>query len=317
MIRAGVVGATGYAGSELVRWLLGHPDVELASVVSTSRAGSRLSEVVPSLLGVTELVLEPFRPEALAQLDLVCLATPHGVASALVPELEAAGAPAILDLSRDHRHAPGWVYASPEWQGESLRGARRMAAPGCFATAITLSTAPMVASNLVNGPIRVVAATGSTGSGASPRHTAHHPLRHVNMRAYKVLRHQHVPEIRSLYALIGEAPRLDFVPIGAPLDRGIFATCFIPVVEADVAAVFRDAYGRAPFVRFRDQTPQVRWVRNTPFADLAVHQTDGLATVICAIDNLGKGAASQAVQALNLAFDLDPRAGLAVIPITP
>ena len=118
--------------------------------------------------------------------------------------------------------------------------------------------------------------------------------------------------------LLGDAPHLDFVPIGAPVDRGIFATSFIPVNDdVDVNAVVHDAYDHQPFIRFRPETPHLRWVRHTPYADMSVHQTPGLATVICAIDNLGKGAAAQAVQALNLAFELEPRAGLAVVPITP
>jgi len=140
VIRAGVVGATGYVGSELVRWLLGHPEIALAAVASTSRAGEALGEVVPGLLGLTDLRLAPFDAETFDRLDVVFLATPHGAAKPLASALRR---PIVVDCSADHRHAPGWVYGLPEL-GAPLAGARRIAAPGCFATAIELALRPVV-----------------------------------------------------------------------------------------------------------------------------------------------------------------------------
>lgn len=310
MIRAGIVGATGYVGSELVRWLLAHPAVRVECVVSRSRTGP-LSDPVPGLLGLTDLELEPFDPARLAELDVVFLATPHGAARPLADQLDV---PLLIDCSTDHRHAPGWVYGVPEYA--DLRGARRIAAPGCFATAINLALAPLVAAGALTGPVQVCAATGSTGSGASPSSGTHHPLRFANMRAYKVLQHQHVPEVRAFLATLGEAPDIHFVPVSAPVDRGILATCFATLArDLDAAALFREATASMPFVRLRSGTPELRLVRGTGFCDLSVYQDDRQVVVLSAIDNLGKGAAAQAVQCLELALDLP--GGTQVGPCTP
>jgi N-acetyl-gamma-glutamyl-phosphate reductase len=175
-----------------------------------------------------------------------------------------------------------------------------------------------VAAGVVAGPVDVAAATGSTGSGAAPSAGTHHPERFVNLKAYKVLSHQHVPEVRAFLAGHGEAPALRFVPWSAPLDRGIFATSFIPLAgEVDAAAIVREAYAAAPLIRLRAGTPELRHVRGTAFCDLAVHQGDGVAVVLAAIDNLGRGAAAQAVQALNLACGWPADTGLRQLPCTP
>ena len=320
MIRVGVVGASGYAGSELVRILLGHPDVQLCSVVGRRHLGTPLCEVLPGLAGLSELSIEAFCPEELAGLDLVFLALPHGASSELIPQLETAGVKYIVDLARDYRHASGWVYGQPEWQGDALQQARRVAAPGCFATAIELAAAPLVAAGVVNGPIAVAAATGSTGSGAHPKQATHHPTRFANMKAYKVLAHQHVPEITGLLNAVSPsdaAPvQLNFVPISAPVDRGIFATCFIPYTGTlDVASLYRETYAHRPLVRVRQESPELRFVRGTGFCDLSVNQSEGVAVVLSAIDNLGRGAAAQGVQAMNHMLGLRETAGLNIVPL--
>jgi N-acetyl-gamma-glutamyl-phosphate/LysW-gamma-L-alpha-aminoadipyl-6-phosphate reductase len=316
-MRTAIVGATGYVGSELVRWLLAHPQVELACVASSSRAGERLAALVPALEGCTDLVLQPIDPEVLCTYDVVLLATPHGSARALVAQLERA--PLVIDASADHRGAPGWVYGPPELVPERyVPGTPRVAAPGCFATAIELAVAPFVRAGAVAGPVYVHGATGSTGSGASPSAGTHHPERAVNLKAYKVLAHQHVPEVLSLLGSLGEAPALHFVPTSAPVDRGIFVTAFVPLAPGfDASSILRDQYAGAPLVRLRSETPELRHVRGTAFADLAVHSTDGLAVVLVAIDNLGKGAASQVVQCLNLVSGLPQQTGLLMPACTP
>lgn len=308
-MRVGVVGATGYVGAELCRWILGHPELQLASVVSRSRAGEGLAQAVAGLAGCTEAVLEDLHPDRLAALDAVFLATPHGTSAELAQQLE--DAPVVVDCAADHRNAPGWIYGQPELARERLAGARRIAAAGCFATALELAVGPLVAAGAVAGPVSVVGATGSTGSGASPGAATHHPERATNLRAYKVLSHQHVPEVRGFLATLGQAPHLRFVPCSAPLDRGIFATAFVPVVDgADAVAIVAGAYAGCPLVRLRAQTPELRHVRGTAFADLSVHVDGDTAVILVAIDNLGKGAAAQAVQCLNLAMGLDEAAGL-------
>ncbi|MDG1479537.1 MAG: N-acetyl-gamma-glutamyl-phosphate reductase [Myxococcota bacterium] len=315
-LRVGVVGATGYVGAELARWILGHPHLTLSAATSRDHAGAPLAQAVPALEGFTDVRLSAPDSAALCALDVVMLATPHGVSRTLVGDL--ATAPIIVDLSRDHRHAPGWVYGQPEWNGAALPGATRIAAPGCFATALILSTAPLIASGAAAGPLSIVAATGSTGSGATPKSAAHHPTRFVNLRAYKVLQHQHIPEVRGMLEQLGQTPDLRFVPWSAPVDRGIFATTLLtPRSGADIAAIFADAYETAPLVRLREESPALRCVRGSVLADIAVEQRDGAAAVLCAIDNLGRGAAGQAIAALNLALGLPADEGLRFIPLTP
>lgn len=318
--RVGVIGCTGYAGSECARWLLTHPHVELAAVVARNRAGMQLGKAVPALDGLTALTIEELDYERLAQLDAVLLAMPHGVAKDLAPSLAAAGVPRILDLSADHRYTDGWTYGLVDWNADAIGTSTRVAVPGCFATAIELCLAPFAAARAIRGPIAVQATTGSTGAGVAPSAGTHHPERFANLRAYKVLTHQHVAEIRSTVELLsGEAsPPLRFVPHSGPFDRGILATCFIPVdAGTNAAALVRAAYEGAPLVRIRDESPEVRHVRGTAFADLAVHQDGDCAVVMCSIDNLGKGAASQAVQCLNLLFGWPHETGLKVPGCTP
>lgn len=318
--RVAVVGATGYVGSECVRWLLGHPEVRLAAVVARRGAGRPLGEAVPALYGLTDLVVQPLESAPLAEMDAVLVATPHGTAAEVVRALPAGGRPVVIDLSADHRLAEGWTYGQPEWSAEKIRGADRIAAPGCFATAIELALAPLVRAGALRGDVYVSAATGSTGSGASPSEATHHPERFANLRAYKVLRHQHVAEVRAFLASLdgGQGPALHFVPVSAPLDRGILATCFAPVDDGlDVQALFAEAYARQPLVRLRGESPEVRHVRGTAMADVAAHRDGSCAVAIVALDNLGKGAASQAVQCLNIRLGLPAETGLVRAACTP
>jgi len=317
-VTAAVVGATGYAGAELVRLLLTHPKVSLQAVVSRSRAGERLDAAHPSLMGFTSLKLEHFDAERLAGFDVVFLATPHGSAGSLAEALDEAGAPRIIDLSSDHRHAQGWVYGQAEWNAGQLAGATRIAVPGCFATAISLALAPFVAAGQLRGPVQCVAATGSTGSGANPKGATHHPERFVNLKGYKVLQHQHTPEVTTFLQGLGAFERLDFVPLSAPVDRGILATCFLPIATQEgPAETLSAAYDDHPFARVRSGPPELRHVRGTGMCDLWVTEEGGAVVVQSAIDNLGKGAAAHGVQCLNLAMDWGVGTGLnqpAVLP---
>lgn len=306
--RIAVVGATGYAGSELCRWLLEHPSLELGAAISRGHAGRPLGEVVPALSGCTDLVCSGFDDAALEGFDAVAFALPHGETAPLAARLSR---PVLLDLASDHRHVAGWTYGLVDWHAEAVARSRRIAVPGCFATAIALSVAPFAALGAIAGRVCVAASTGSTGSGATPSAGTHHPERFANFKAYKVLTHQHVPEIRAELASLGQPVELSFVPTSAPLDRGIFATSFVPLRPGtDPVAAVRAAYRDRPLLRLRADTPEVRHVRGTAFCDLAVHADGDLAVVLAAIDNLGKGAASQAVQCLNLVFDLPVQTGL-------
>ena len=321
MIRVGVVGATGYAGAELIRLLLRHPRVNLATVVSNSKNGQRLDVLHPALAGCTDLVASSFEAEQLAELDAVLIGVPHGKAAPLCDALDAAGANKIFDLSRDHRHADGWTYGLAEWAHQDLSGSSRVAVPGCFATAISMASAPFVSAGLVNGPIRVVAATGSTGLGASPSQSGHHPERFTNLKAYKVLTHQHRPEVETFLGGLGDFGGLRFVPLSAPIDRGILATAMIPLKDslddASAKAILEKSYGQHPLVRVREGSPEIRHVRGTGFCDVSAFASDDEVVVISAIDNLGKGASAQAIQCLNHSFDWPVETGLELVPCLP
>jgi N-acetyl-gamma-glutamyl-phosphate reductase len=311
-LRVGVVGATGYAGAELCRLLLAHPSAELVAAFSRGQSGRRLDLLHPALAGCTDLVLREPAPAAFADLDAVFLAVPHGGASEIVRAMPPG--PAIFDLSADHRHAEGWVYGQPDWDGKRLDGARRIAVPGCFATAITLSLAPFV--GRFAGPPHVAAATGSTGSGASPVDATHHPLRFANLKAYKVLSHQHQPEVETFLRTLGPFPGLRFVPLSAPIDRGILAVCFFALVDRERPdaneefEVLRRAYHDRALVVVRPEPPELRHVRGTGRAHLSLHVEAETVVVMAAIDNLGKGAAAQAIQCFNRAFALADDVGL-------
>jgi len=313
-LRAGIVGATGYTGTELARWLVSHPYIDLQRVYSTRKAGSTLASCIPSLLGYYDLILEEPTTENFTDIDVLFLATPHGAAESLAKRAQ--NVPKIVDLSRDHRHKEGWIYAQPEWKHRQLPNATRISAPGCFATAISLALAPLVADRALIGDVQVSAATGSTGSGASPKATTHHPDRFTNLKAYKVLHHQHIPEILNFLNTIGEPPTIHFVPLSAPVDRGIFATVFVQLKEYfDLSSCFTQYYEKKSLIRIRDNTPELRFVRGSAFADISTHQQGNSGVVLIAIDNLGKGAASQALQATNLSYGYPETTGLISSPL--
>jgi len=317
--RAAIMGATGYAGAELVRLLLNHPGVQLASVVSRSSAGRRLDAVHPGVAGLTDLVFAAPDAEELASHDVVFLAVPHGSAAEWAKQLHALDCERIIDLSSDHRHAAGWVYGQAEWNTAEIEDAQRISIPGCFATAISLALAPFVATGTIEGAVQCVAATGSTGSGATPSPGTHHPERFVNLKAYKVLSHQHTPEVEAFLGGLGDFDRLHFVPLSAPIDRGILATTFFRFKEGtgSPASILEAAYSGHPLVRVRIQSPELRHVRGSGFCDLFVEQEGDQVVVLSALDNLGKGAAGQAIQCLNLSYGFPVNTGLEFAPCLP
>lgn len=315
-MRVAVLGASGYTGAETLRWVLGHPDLELVGVTAKKHAGKALSALWPSL--GCDLVLRDDIPEA----DAYFLCLPHGEASKLAPSLKGI----VIDLSGDHRlspeetkihygferSGPAWLYGLPELGHARYQGATRIANPGCFATALALALLPM--KGRLPAAVHAVGLTGSTGSGASPTDGTHHPTRAENLRPYrsKVLRHQHVPEV--VQALEGGF-RLDFVPISAPLRRGILVSA---AIDGASAALYRDFYAGNPLVRVVEDAPDTLSVLGSPRADIGVVQGDeGQAVVFCAIDNLCRGAGSQAVVNLNLALGWAANRGMRHLPPTP
>lgn len=349
--KAAVIGGSGYGGGELIRRLLIHPHVELVRVASVDFVGEPLSAAHPNLEGLTELKFEGGTPaEAARDVDVVLLGLPHKVSATKMPELIATGA-RIVDLSGDFRlrdpalykryyHAEHpcadkltdgtFVYGLPELYRDEIRTARYVASPGCFATTIELALLPLAKARLLAGAVEVVGITGSSGSGVVPSAATHHAVRAVNLRTYKPLDHQHIPEItqvlRDAAGLHGPASGADieirFVPISAPLSRGIFATCFAHVRDSvspeDIHALYKDTYAREPFVRVPEKRhPEVAAVSGTNYAEVGVQvgrdaAEPGMRVVasFAVTDNLIKGGAGQAIQSMNLMLGFDEKTSL-------
>jgi N-acetyl-gamma-glutamyl-phosphate reductase len=343
--KAAVIGGSGYGGGELIRRLLLHPDVELARVASVDFVGEPLSAAHPNLEGLTDLRFEGISPaEAAAGMDVVLLGLPHKVSATKMPELMTTGA-RVVDLSGDFRlrdpalykryyHADHpcadkltdgtFVYGLPELNREAIRKAKYVASPGCFATTIELALMPLAKKGLLEGAVEVVGITGSSGSGVVPSAGTHHPVRAVNLKTYKPLDHQHIPEITQTLRDAGaKNVEIRFVPVSAPLSRGILATCFAHVPESasadEIRALYKDAYEGEPFVRVpAKRMPEVAAVSGTNFAEVNVEvgkdgAEPGKRVVACfsATDNLIKGGAGQAIQSMNLMLGLDERTTLA------
>ena len=345
-VRAAIIGGTGYGGAELIRLLHPHPGVELVRVTSIDHVGEAI-EAVHRNLGRTGLRFEKMEPAAAAEgVDVVFLALPHKVSATLGATLAGVSAK-IIDLSGDfrlrdkdlyrtfygdeHPHPEyldgSWVYGLPELDRAAVQGARRVASPGCFATTIALGVLPLAARGLLTGAVHTVAITGSSGSGAYASPGTHHPLRANNLKTYKVLNHQHTPEIEQTLRLAcergGHAPNfsLAFVPVSAPLVRGILANTFVPLPAAldgpALAALFAEFYRDAPFVRVLGSKvgAEVVAVKGSMFVELSwtlgAPEGDTRQLVVStALDNLVKGGAGQAVQSMNLMFGLPETQGI-------
>ncbi|HWL36552.1 MAG TPA: N-acetyl-gamma-glutamyl-phosphate reductase [Frankiaceae bacterium] len=309
-IRAAVAGASGYAGGELLRLLLAHPDIEPTVLAAGSQAGEYIGDVHPHLPALAGERFVATAREALNDADVVFLALPHGESSAL--DLDA---PLVVDLGSDHRHQEGWVYGLAERARDTLRTATRIAVPGCYPTAVTLALAPLLDARLVDPEdVVVVAASGTTGAGRTgPR--ASDAM--GDLAAYKVTTHQHTPEIATNLGV----DALSFTAVLAPMPRGILATCTARSTASaeSLREALTAAYDDEPFVHV---LPEGRWPHTSAtVGSNACHlqvATDGRrAVVVAAIDNLGKGAAGQAVQCANLALGLPETAGLSGNGVAP
>jgi len=343
--RVAVAGASGYAGGELLRLLASHPDLEIGAVTGASSAGRPLTEVHPNLTGHPAFdghVFEPTNPDLLAAAELVFMALPHGESAALADKLPDAR---IVDLSADFRlgdeaawerfygtgYAGRWVYGLPELPGarEKIATATRVAAPGCYATASILAVAPLLAADLAEAKdIVIVAASGTSGAGRAPRPDLLASEVMGSMSAYKVGgTHRHTPEIeQALREAAGGQPVVSFTPVLAPMPRGILAACTARLRDPGTpSSALRDAlaaaYAGEPFVHL---LPEGRWPTtaatlgsNGAHLQAAADSHAGRAVVVAALDNLGKGAAGQAIQAANLMLGLPETAGLTAQGIAP
>ena len=336
-IRAAVAGASGYAGGELLRLLLTHPDLEVGPIAAGSSAGRPVTELHPQLPALADRTFAATDAATLADSDVVFLALPHGESGPLVAQLPE-GLP-VIDLGADVRlgdqaawtrfygtpYAGQWPYGLPELFRDDLRGARRIANPGCYPTSVALALAPLLAAGLVElQDLVVVAASGTSGAGRAAKPNLLGTEVMGDLSAYKVGAHQHTPEIRqTLSRVAGGEVSLSFTPVLAPMPRGILATCTARTTasEAELRTALLDQYADEPFVHV---LPPGQWPHTAATAgsnacqlQVAVDADAGRAIVVSAIDNLGKGAAGQAIQCANLALGFDETAGLSSAGIAP
>ena len=332
-MRAAVAGASGYAGGELLRLLLQHPDLELAALCAGASAGQPVTDLHPHLPQLGDRVFAATSAAALADADIVFLALPHGESGALAAQLPAGVK--VVDLGADHRlrdasawerwyggpHAGTWTYGLPELPGQRARiaASTRVANTGCYAAATILALAPLVAAGLADpADVVVVASSGTSGAGRSAKVSLLATEVMGDLSPYRVGSHQHVPEIKQASG----ATSLSFTPVLAPMPRGILATVTArPLTGGDPRQVLLEAYADEPFVHV---LPEGRWPHtaatlgsNSCHLQATVDQDSGRLVVISALDNLGKGAAAQAVQCANLVLGLPELAGLSVSGVAP
>jgi N-acetyl-gamma-glutamyl-phosphate reductase len=360
MIKAGIVGGTGYTGVELLRLLAQHPQVELTAITSRTEAGLRVDKMFPSLRGQVELAFSTPENAGLGRCDVVFFATPHGVAMAQAPALLDAGVK-VIDLAADFRlqdaavfaqwygmahSAPELlaqaVYGLPEVNREAIRRARLVGLPGCYPTAVQLgllplldpacvaqvnSVAPVAGAGLIDHESLIAnCASGVSGAGRKAEVGSLLAEAADNFKAYGMAGHRHGPEInQGLGAIAGHAVRIQFVPHLVPMIRGIHATLYARVLPhalgVDFQALYEQRFAGEPFVDVMPagSTPETRSVRASNFVRIAVHRpvASDLLIVLVVEDNLVKGASGQAVQVMNLMFDLPETTGLAQIPVLP
>ncbi|RIJ77922.1 N-acetyl-gamma-glutamyl-phosphate reductase [Nakamurella silvestris] len=339
--RVAVAGASGYAGGELLRLLLAHPEVEIGALTAHSSAGTTLGEHQGHLLPLAGRVLEVTTPETLAGHDVVFLALPHGQSAAIAAQLPPGTV--VIDCGADHRlvdpaawekfyggdHPGTWPYGLPELPGgrAALAGATRVAVPGCYPTAASLAFAPAVAAGLVGPEVSVVAVSGTSGAGKSLKTSllASEVMGSVSVYGVGGV-HRHTPEmVQNLSAAAGSPVVVSFLPILVPMSRGILATVTAKaapgVTVESLRATYEQAYADEPFVHL---LPEGQWpvTQNTLGANVALLQvaldeTAGTVIVVCAIDNLTKGTAGAAVQSMNLALGLPETTGLSTIGLAP
>lgn len=340
-IKIGIFGGSGYGGSELLRILLQHPQADISLVTANEHVGKRVSDVHRNLLNFTDQVfmVAPEDLGNLRDLDLLFMALPHGQAMDIVPRLPASVK--VIDLSGDFRlqdqasfeshygrpHTSmatqnDFVYGLTETNRAAIKKARFIANPGCFATATLLGLAPFVAAGVISGRVVVDAKTGSSGSGAKAAANTHHPQRSNSFYAYKPFTHQHVPEIEQELTRVGDwTSSLVFMTHSLPVARGIFSSIYVELKhvldEEEVRSLLKDYYRDEFFVRLVNGSPDINWVKNTNFCDLGFAVRGNELVVFSAIDNLVKGAAGQAVQNMNLMYDLKETTGLMLIGTNP
>lgn len=320
MIRIGIIGGAGYTAGELCRLLLNHPEAEIVFINSESNAGNLITDVHEGLYGETDMRFTDELP--FEDVDVVYFCFGHGKSTQFLTDHYIPADVRIIDLAQDFRLATegnDYVYGLPELNRTAILGAQHVANPGCFATCIQLGLLPLADAGLLQGDVSVNAITGSTGAGVKPSSTTHFSWRSGNMSIYKAFQHQHVPEIvQSLQQLQPSFEgAIDFIPYRGDFPRGIFATevitCDAP--EEEIADLYRDFYSDAPFTHYVDRAVDLKQVVNTNKCLIHAERHGNKLLVTSVIDNLLKGASGQAVQNMNLMFELEEDAGLRLKPL--
>jgi len=329
MATAAVLGASGYLGGELLRLLSYHPEIDVVAAVSQSQSGKRLGDLSPHLSRFEDLVLTADAGAVSA--DVAFLAQPAGEAMRVAPGLLERGI-RVIDLGADYRirdaaeyervygrahtdpeNLAKAVYGLPELFRSEIAGARLVANPGCYPTATLLALAPLVKRSVLTGPVVVDAKSGTSGAGAAPTSTSHHPEAAGTVWPYGLPVHRHVPEMEGILQRMGPAPPLVFVPHLVPLVRGILCSIY-PTARGEFdaatwAGYLSEEYAGSPFVRVGD-VPRLPWASGTNRCYLSVGAVGTAPVLFSVLDNLGKGGAAQAIQNANILFGWDERTGL-------
>ena len=345
MIKVGIIGATGYAGSELVRIITQHPEAEIKTLTSQSYSGKAYEEVYENYRHRSDYICEEENIEKMAEeCDVIFLALPHGVASKKITE-DILSKTKIIDLGADFRLQdletyekwytthyakdilPEAIYGLCEINRDKIKGRRIVANPGCYTTCSILSLYPLVKEKMIDlSSIIIDAKSGATGAGRGLSLGNHYCELNESVKAYKIANHRHTPEIEEqLSYAAGEDIVLSFTPHLIPMDRGILATCYAKLSNnytyEDIRSAYEKYYKDEYFIRLTKKGvfPETKWVKGSNFVDIGftVDERTNRVIVIGAIDNLFKGAAGQAVQNMNILFGLDEKTGLDLVPIFP
>lgn len=319
MIKAGIIGGAGYTAGELIRLLLNHPDVEICWINSSSNAGNSIADVHQGLIGETGL---KFTSEIdLDIIDILFCCTPHGETRKFMESTSIPENLKIIDLSADYRkedESHDFIYGLPELNRKRIIRGKRIANPGCFATAIQLALLPLAKNLMLNSTIHVNAITGSTGAGVKPSATSHFSWRNDNISIYKPFKHQHLAEIKQSLSQLQSSfkAEINFIPYRGGFSRGIFTTVYLecPIELEEIKKLYRAYYEDHNFTFVSDKMPDLKDVVNTNKCILHLAKEGNKLLIVSVIDNLLKGASGQAVHNMNLLFGLHERAGLALKP---
>lgn len=317
MIKVGIIGGAGYTAGELLRILVNHPEARIVFVHSQSNAGNPVASVHEGLIGDTDLIFSDSYD--LHAVDCLFMCSGHGASAEFWRKNERPADLRVIDLAQDFRdESEGYVYGLPEINRERIAATNLVANPGCFATAIQLALLPLAATGLLTDDVEVTGITGSTGAGVKPGATTHFSWRTDNLSVYKPFSHQHLAEIRrSLASLMpGFSSRINFIPVRGNFARGIYVMAHTrcPLDEDALRKQYEDFYAGARFTFVSDTPVDMKQAVNTNKAVISVEKHGDRALILCAVDNLLKGASGQAVQNMNLMFGLPEDAGLKLKP---